>query len=319
MTRADSPEAPEQGTGVPLVAIVGPTASGKTELAIEAALALGAEIVCADSVQVYRGMDIGSGKATPAQRALVPHHCLDLVEPDQPFDAALFRRHAEAALSALQARGKRAVITAGTGLYLRALLFGLLPAPGADPAVRVRLEEEARQGSVELLHARLAKLDPELAARLSPRDLPRIQRGLEVVEATGVPLSVWQRQHGFRQRLHPALLVGIAWERDVLRQRIAARCRAMLQAGLLDEVRALRQAGYGPRLRPLQSLGYREMNAVLDGALGLEEALELQIRNTRRYARRQMTWFGSDPEVVWLDAPVDPAVVVRLARERLGW
>ncbi|MBM4319901.1 MAG: tRNA (adenosine(37)-N6)-dimethylallyltransferase MiaA [Deltaproteobacteria bacterium] len=302
----------------PLLVMVGPTASGKTDLAIELAEALGGEIVSADSVQVYRGLDIGSGKATAEQRARVPHHCLDLVAPDQLFDAASYRRHAEAALADLYARGRLAVVTGGTGLYVRALLFGLLPAPGASPELRARLEEELRRSSVEQLHARLARVDPQLAARLSPRDLPRIQRGLEVHEATGAPLSAWQQQHGFRRQLHPALLFGIRWERELLRERIARRCRAMLATGFLEEVQALRRAGYGPALRPMQSLGYREMNLVLDGVLGLEEALQLQIRNTCRYARRQMTWFGSDPQVCWLPGPVDPAAAIRLARDALA-
>ncbi len=297
----------------PLVVVVGPTSSGKTGLSIGLARALGGEVVCADSVQVYRGMDIGSGKATAEERAAAPHHCLDLVDPDEHFDAAAYVAHADRAISGVAGRGARVILSGGTGLYIKALLRGLLPAPPVDPEVRGRLREEGARLGPEAMHRRLAEVDPALAARLAPRDLPRILRGLEVFETTGRPLSEHQAEHGFGRARYPYVMIGVRWERDVLRERIAARCHAMVDQGLVEEVRRLRSMGYGPGLRSMQSLGYKHMGWVVDGEMDLDRALELQIRDTRRYARRQMTWFRAE-DVRWFDAPVQVEEVLEYLR-----
>ncbi len=306
-------------TAVPVLAVVGPTASGKTSLGIALARGLGAEIISADSVQVYQCLDIGSGKASAAEQAQVPHHCLDLVEPDQPFDAAAFRDAAEDALLQLSQRGRRGLVVGGTGLYLRALLHGLAPALAVPPALRAQLEAETAALPSEALHARLALVDPTLARRLAPRDRVRILRGLEVHAATGRPLSEHQAEHSFREQRHPALVIGLELEREELRRRIAARCHAMVEQGFLDEVARLREKGYGPELKPMQSLGYKHMNWVLDGRCPMAEALELQIRDTLRYARRQMTWFRALPEVHWLRPDEALERGLALAEEHLGW
>ena len=301
-----------------LLLIVGPTASGKTDLALEVAERLEAEILCADSVQVYRYLDIGSGKATPAERARVPHHGLDLVDPDEPFDAQRYQEAADRAIADITRRGRRVVVTAGTGLYVRALLRGLLPAPRASAALRQDLLARAG-GDPAALHAQLAAVDPVLAARLHPRDQPRLLRGLEVFAQTGVPLSTLQENHARGQPRYPSLQVGLRWPRAALRQRIAERCRAMIAAGLPAEVEELQRRGYGPELHARRALGYLQQGLRLQGVLGATEALEQQILQTQRYAKRQITWFGADPEVVWLDAPPDPAAVLHLAATRLGW
>jgi tRNA dimethylallyltransferase len=289
----------------PLVVIVGPTGAGKTRLALELARHAGGEVVSADSQQVYRGMDIGTGKATAAERAAAPHHLLDVVEPDDEMTAARFLSLADAAIAGIAAAGRPAVVCGGTMLYVRVLLLGLFEGPPADPALRATLTGEAEAAGTGALWDRLAAADPEAAARIDRADLRRIIRALEVQAATGVPMSEHQRRHDFRTvpPRYPARLVGLAPPRDALYPRIDARVDAMLAAGLLDEVRALRAAGYRPPLRSQQAIGYAELHAHLDGLHDLPRAVELIKRNTRRYARRQLSWYRADPRVEWHDDP----------------
>jgi tRNA dimethylallyltransferase len=284
-----------------LVVIVGPTASGKTRLAIDLARRVDGEVVSADSQQVYVGMDIGTGKATADERAEVPHHLLDVIRPDEEMTAARFAALADAALAGIAARGRPAIVCGGTGLYVRILLYGIFDAPPADPALRAALAAEP----VGALHARLAAIDPEAAARILPGDARRIIRALEVHALTGVPISEHQRRHDFRTLppRYPARLVGLAPPRDALHARIDARVEAMIAAGFVDEVRALRAAGCLPPLRSQQAIGYAELHAHLDGALALPAAIEQIQRNTRRYARRQLVWYRSDPRVTWTEDP----------------
>ncbi len=255
----------------------------------------------ADSQQVYRGMDIGTGKATAEERARVPHHLLDVVDPDDEMTAARFVDLADAAIADCAARGVGVVVAGGTGLYVRALLLGLFPGPPADPALRERMAHE----ELPALYARLETVDPTLADTINPNDRKRITRALEVYELTGEPMSVHQQRHDFRTvpRRYPAMVIGLAPERDELYARIDARVEAMMDAGLLDEVRALRAAGYGPDLRSQQAIGYAELHQHLDGAIDLPEAVRLIQRNSRRYARRQRTWYRPDPTVTWYLAP----------------
>jgi len=286
---------------------------------MELAERLGGEIVSADSVQVYRHMDIGSGKATAAEQGRVRHHCLDLVQPQQPFDAARFVAHADAAVADIRARRRRALVVGGTGLYVRALLEGLLPVPAAPPELRQQLLTEAEQPGAQALHARLQEVDPPLAERLAPRDLPRVLRGLEVYLTTGRRLSEWQREHARGAPRYRSLVLGLRWPREQLRARISARCGGMYREGLVEEVQQLRERGYGPELKSQRALAYRQVHALLDGTLDQEAALADQIRATHRFARRQMTWFRAVRDLHWLDAPAQVDSVLALVRERLGW
>jgi tRNA dimethylallyltransferase len=292
-----------------LVVIVGPTGAGKTRLALALAAKVGGEIVSADSQQVYRGMDIGTGKATADERARVPHHLLDVVEPDDEMTAARFVEHADRAIAALAARGVPAILCGGTGLYVRALLLGLFEGPPADPALRAQLEQHAD------LHARLAAVDPVLAARVDPHDRKRLVRGLEVHALTGVPMSEHQARHDHRTAppRYEHVTVGVAPPRDDLYRRIDLRVDAMLAAGLVDEVRALRARGFAPPMRSQEAIGYAELHAHLDGTLELTRAVELVKRNSRRYARRQISWYRPDQRVAWHS---DPSAVDLAALER---
>jgi tRNA dimethylallyltransferase len=294
------------------VVIVGPTGAGKSRLAIELARAVGGEVVSADSQQVYRGMDIGTGKASTAERASVPHHLIDVLDPDQPMTAARFAELADAAIAGAAARGAPVVVAGGTGLYVRALLLGLFAGPAGDPAVRARLASEAASaGGAAALWQRLAAVDPAAAARIERNDLRRIVRALEVLELTGAPMSEHQRRHDHRRVLprYPARLVGLCpVDRTELYGRIDARVDRMMEDGLLGEVRALRAAGYGPEHRSQAAIGYAELHRHLEGALALPDAIALAKRNSRRYARRQLGWYRGDGSVAWYADPCAVAI-----------
>jgi tRNA dimethylallyltransferase len=272
------------------VAVLGPTASGKSALALALAERTGGEIVACDSQQVYIGMDIGTAKPTADERRRVPHHALDLARPDEPFHAARWAAVARAAIADIVARGRLPIVVGGTGLYYRALVTGLFEAPPPDEAIRARHREEAAAGGVEALHARLAAVDPEAAAAIRVRDLVRINRALEIYEQTGVPITTLRRQAAPPDDLAPTVLL-LEPPVAALRARIAARVDQMIAAGFLDEVRALRAAGYGPSCKPLQALGYQQLGAVLDGTATLEAAVAETVQATFKYARRQRTWF----------------------------
>ena len=300
-----------------LVIIQGPTASGKSEAAVRLAEAVGGEIVNADSLQVYRGLDIGSAKPGPDLLSRIPHHLLDIVDPDQEFTAADFRQEAAAAIAAIHARGRQPIVVGGTGLYIRTLLGGLAPSPGGDPAIRRELQAIAdRQGSEEL-HRLLAREDPAAAARLHPRDQVRIVRALEVVRATGRSLISFQAEHGFRQRDYHSLKLGLEVPRAELYRRIDARVEAMLAVGLVEEVRGLLERGYGPELKPLGAIGYKEVCAHLAGQFSREEALCRIQQATRNYAKRQLTWLRADPEIIWVAYPETFASMCTIVMEFL--
>lgn len=290
-----------------LVVIVGPTASGKSALALEVAPELGAEIVTADSRQVYRGMDVGTAKPTRADRESVPHHLLDLVEPDQTYDVSRYQRDADAVLAELEGRGRLAVVVGGTGLYVRAVVDGLgLSDLPHDPALRSALEDEAQRSGADQLHARLAARDPEAARRVHPRNVRRVVRYLEVSELVGPITARWSR-HPAR---HAARLFGLRPSLDELDRRIDARVREMVDQGVVDETRGL-LARYGGLSRTaLTAHGYPHWAAHLEGTLSLDEAIRRTQRDTRAYARRQLTWFRRDARVQWHD-PTAGAMAVR--------
>ena len=298
-----------------VLVICGPTASGKSALAMELARRLDGEIISADSMQVYRGMDIGTAKPAPEQRVEIPHHLLDVAGPDQPFSAADFAGAADAAIRDIGSRGKRAIVAGGTGLYIRALLKGLVDSPGGTGEFRQALHEEAGRLGNEALLERLRQVDPELAARLHPNNLPRIIRALEVHHLTGIPLSRYQQEHGFSGRRYPSLQIGVRAGRPLLYSRIDERVDQMLEHGLLQEVQRLLNAGYGPGAKAMRSIGYKEMTAHLAGECSREEAIRLIKRNTRHYAKRQLTWFNADKDILWLEYPAEFDTILKHAIE----
>jgi len=301
-----------------IVCLVGPTASGKSALALDVAERLGAEIVSADSRQLYRGLDIGTAKPTAAERTRVPHHCLDLVDADAAFDAARFREAAAAAIADVLARGRPALVVGGTGLYVRVLLRGLCPAPPRAPMLRAALIERMTARGRPAMHRALAAIDPEAARRIGPQDGVRIVRALEVGLATGIPLSVWQARHGFAETPYEALVIGLSRPTPELDRRIAARAEAMVAAGFLDEVRALRARGVDAAAPALRAVGYREMLACVEGRLERAAALAATVRATRRFAKRQRTWFRREPGIRWRHPESERGVVTGEIAEFLG-
>jgi len=286
----------------PLV-IVGPTASGKSDLAMGVARLTGAEIVALDSMQVYRGMDIGTATPTAAEQAEVPHHLINLVDPGEEFAVAELQARARAVIAEVRERGGVAVLVGGTGLYVRAVIDDLR-IPGRYPKVRVQLEAEL---DTEALHRRLAALDPLAAGRMEPTNRRRVVRALEVTLGSGEPFSSYGPGLGHYPAV-PFVQVGLRWHRDRLDERIAARYQRQLADGFLDEVRALAE---GPISRTAsQALGYKELLEHVQGETTLDEALELAVVRTRRFARRQERWFRRDPRIRWLDAPTAPADVL---------
>ncbi len=287
----------------PLIVISGPTASGKTSAAICLAERLGAEIVNADSQQVYRFMDIGSAKPNRAERARIPHHALDLVDPDEQYDAARFEADATRAVQAIHARGRVALLVGGTGLYIRAVLLGLTTGVARNESLRRELEAEheraVRSGEPERLLRRLGEVDPGSAARLHAHDVVRIVRALEIHATTGRSASELRAQ---RQRVprYDALQLVLDPGAAELAQRIDSRCAAMIEAGLLQEVRSLRARGYGPELPSMRAIGYRHMQPVIDGQQTLANVCEALRRDTKQFARRQRTWWRATADAVWL-------------------
>ncbi|HLT57378.1 MAG: tRNA (adenosine(37)-N6)-dimethylallyltransferase MiaA [Limnochordales bacterium] len=293
----------------PLLVIVGPTAVGKTAYCVLLGQALRAEIVTADSMQVYRGMDIGTAKPPPEERGGVPHHCLDLVDPRDAFNVADYRRHALAAIADIHRRGRLPILTGGTGLYVRAVVDDFLfPDRGADWELRRRLEEEAARLGRAALHARLAQVDPETAARLHPNDLRRVVRALEVYQRTGRPLSQHLREARARQPRFDLLMFGLTRPREELYARINRRVEEQIAAGLVEEVRRLMAQGLDEGHVAMQGLGYKEIIGYLKGRWSLQEAIRILQRDTRHYARRQLIWFKADPRIQWLDLSQYPSL-----------
>lgn len=287
-------------TAQKILVIVGPTAVGKTELSLRLAEELGAEIISADSMQVYRGMDIGTAKAGQEERERVVHHLLDVVDPDQPFNVADFIKLAEEVLAQLNQRGVVPLITGGTGLYLDALLEGFLfPDTAADPQIRQELEKQAKEDPLSL-HEELQRVDPKSAERLHRNDLRRIIRALEVYRRTGKPISEQQQKREQEERPYRTLYIGLTRDREELYARINARVDQMLEQGLVEEVAELLKK-YPNQPTALQALGYKEIAHYLRGELNLEEAVELLKRDTRRYAKRQLSWFKRNKRIQWFN------------------
>ena len=291
----------------PVVAVVGPTGSGKTALGVELALRLGGEVVNADSMQLYRGMDIGTAKATPEERRGVPHHLLDVLDVTEEASVADFQRAARESFAGIRSRGRVPVLVGGSGLYVRAAL-DVLELPGTDPAVRARLEQELAERGPGVLRERLRQVDPGSAARL--HDDRRLVRALEVWELTGRPFTSFMPR---REHVEPTVQIGLDGDRAELHARLARRVGAMVAAGLEEEVRTLAGRGLREGRTASRALGYGQFLEVVDGRATVAEAVEATVVATRRFARRQLTWFRADPRVHWLD-PSDPRLVERAVR-----
>lgn len=298
-----------------LVIIQGPTASGKTELAVRLAERFGGEIVNADSMQVYRGMDIGTAKPSPEMRQRVPHHLMDIVTPDVNFSASDFRNAAIPVIADIQSRGKRVFVVGGTGLYIRSLLHGLVDSPCGDESLRSELNEFARQKGNEELLRQLAQVDPITAQQLHPNDQVRIVRALEVYRLTGRPISQLRSEHGFAGGFYRYLKIGIDVERRALYERIEQRVDRMMELGLEEEVKALLSNGFTSGMKAMRSIGYRQICAYIAGEFPLDEAVSLIKRDTRRYAKRQVTWFSKDHEINWVEYPDSFATICKYVIE----
>jgi tRNA dimethylallyltransferase len=281
-----------------LLAIVGPSATGKTEVGMLVAEALQGEIVSADSMQVYRGMHIGTAKPSVEQRTRVPHHLIDIIEPDEPFSVADYRGRADAALADIWSRGKQPILVGGSGLYVRAVLDEMDFVVPPDRELRRQLTEEARAKGLSALYARLTETDSQAAARIHPNDQKRIIRALEVAQRAGRGERPVDRARASR---YNAVQFGLTAPRDELYRRIEARVDAMLAAGLVEEVPGLLERGYDERLVSMKGLGYSQMLLYLRGEIALEEAVRRLKRDTRRFAKRQLTWFRADPRIRWID------------------
>lgn len=287
------------GQSVKIVIITGPTCIGKTSAALALAEKFNGAVVSADSMQVYRYMDIGTAKPGPAERARAPHFMIDIVEPDQVYDAARYAREGRHAVLEAAGRGMIPLLAGGTGFYIKALLHGLFEAGPADPEVREKLKKEARTAGPEILYERLKLHDPESAARIHPHDAYRVIRALETYALTGKPMSQYQQAHAFAEQFGKGLKICLYMEREALYDQINARVESMISCGLATEVRNLLDKGYSEGLRPMQAIGYRQMVDYLKGRLDREAAVAEMKKATRRYAKRQFSWFRRDPEMIW--------------------
>lgn len=281
-----------------VIAILGPTGSGKSELALHVAAAFAGEVVNCDSLQIYRFFDIGTAKLPPGSRCGVPHHLIDILDPDQVFTAGEYTRLARRALEEISARGRVPVVAGGTGFYLRALFDGLFPGPARDQGLRDRLAKRQRRRP-GCLYRLLRRFDPPAAARIHPHDLPKLIRALEVCLTTRRPVTEWFREGRNALRDYRVLKIGLSPPRDELYQRLDQRTRQMFETGLIEEVRGILARGFTRQAGPFASHGYRQVIELLDGELDLEQAIFYAQRNTRRYAKRQMTWFRQEKGVEW--------------------
>lgn len=287
-----------------VIAVAGPTASGKSDLALQLAQKLDGEIICMDSMQIYRRMDIGTAKPTAEEQALVPHHMLDIVDPTENYAVADYAQNAEKVICEIAARGKQPILVGGTGLYLKALMHGLsLGNAGGDEKIRARLYAMAEEPEGKAhLHRQLAEVDPASAAKFHPNDIRRVIRALEVYELTGTPIS--QQRQGEPERPFSILPLAIDMPRDVLYARLEKRVHLMMQQGLLQEVEALLKSGVTAGMQSMQGIGYKELIPVVQGLQHIDDAVWQIVLNTRHYAKRQGTWLRTEPKTIWItEAP----------------
>lgn len=284
-----------------MIVVCGPTATGKTSFAVRLARELNGEIVNADSMQVYRHMDVGTAKPTVAERRLARFHLVDVVDPDDTFSTGRFKEIAEKAVTGILERGKIPIVAGGTGLYIKALTRGLFSGPSADPALRARYKQKEAEKPGILFH-RLQQVDPARAGEVNPADFVRIERSLEVYDLTGKPISQWQDEHRFGEQAYHVLSIGLDRPPKELASACNDRVLRMMKNGWLAEVRKLRESGYGPELPSQAAIGYKELHQFLDGRYSLSDAVERIQASTRRFAKRQRTWFGADQSIRWFHA-----------------
>jgi tRNA dimethylallyltransferase len=297
-------QAPDRSSLPHLLAIVGPTASGKTPLSLLVAERLNGEIVSADSRQIYRHLDVGTAKPTREQRASIPHHIVDMLEPSEEYTAGIFGKEARDVIVRIVGRGKVPIVVGGSGLYVRAVIDGLFEGPGKDPELRSQLEEKLRALGPDALLEELRRVDPRSAVRMTTAKPRPVIRALEVYYATGKPLSEFHAEQRTQPPFH-VTQVGLVWERQTLYARINERVDRMVERGLVAEVQRLLQSGYDERLNSLNSVGYKEIISHLRGEISLERAVEQIKQNTRNFAKRQMTWFRTDQRIDWLTLDAD--------------
>lgn len=286
---------------LPLVIINSPTATGKTQLAVNLALEFGGEIISADSLQVYRCLDIGTAKPTLEERKGIKHHLIDIVNPDEEFNASIFTRQARAVISGLAGAGKPVIIAGGTGLYIRALLHGMIDTPAVDEKIRNHYRQMRESRGKKYIYDLLRDRDKDAADHINPNDSVRVIRALEVLEQTGESITVKQKKHSFAESPFITYKIGLQLDRKELKQRIIQRTDRMIAGGLLDEVKGLLARGYSENLKPLQSLGYKQMIGFLRNEYHWASSIDLIKRDTWQYAKRQLTWFAADKEINWYD------------------
>jgi len=292
-----------------LIIISGPTCSGKSALAVELASIVGGEIINADSMQVYRGMDIGTAKLSISERKGIPHHLIDIINPDQEFNAALFLVHTLPIIRDLHSKKIPIIVVGGTGLYVRALLGGLFNCPPSDLELRQNLWEECEKQGTSFLYEKLSRLDKNAADRIHPMDKVRIIRALEVIHLTGYQFSELTRKHGFSNKRFSPLNLCLYVDRHILYRRINRRTISMIDSGFINEVEVLLKMGYDSNLKSMQAIGYRHIVGYLKDKWKFNETIKIIQRDTRRYAKRQLTWLRADPEIIWVN-PDDTTEII---------
>ncbi len=284
-----------------IVAVIGPTASGKTEIGIQLAQRTGGEIISVDSMQIYRWMDIGTAKPTLEMRTSVPHHLIDILNPDQNYNSGIFASDADSIIQKLHRQGKPAILVGGTGLYFRALIHGIIPVPAVSDSLRQEIRQLLSEKGPVYCHKRLSQIDPDSAEKLHPNDISRISRALEVKMETGKSIQEFHQQHKFQQKRYDVLYLGAKWDRNILYDRINSRVYQMVSDGLIEEVEKLKEMGYQSDLQSLNSIGYKQAFAHIAGNLNLEEMIADIQQKSRHYAKKQITWYKNDPSIQWLD------------------
>ncbi|MEW5706076.1 MAG: tRNA (adenosine(37)-N6)-dimethylallyltransferase MiaA [Actinomycetota bacterium] len=285
-----------------LIAIVGPTATGKSNVAIELAKRIDGEIISADSMQIYKGMDIGTAKVTPDEMNGIPHHLIDIISPAEPFSVAEYQKLARRIIDEISERGKIPILVGGTGLYVRSVIDKLeFPSGEISSKVRRQLEQRAKLEGSEVLYKELIEKDPKAAEIVHPNNVRRIIRALEIIELTGKPFSYYHSEWKSRESIYDLAIFGLTMDRKLLYERIDRRVDKMIEAGLIDEVKELQSKGYEKFLTSQQAIGYKELIRYLKGESSLEEAIDIIKSRTRQYAKRQLTWFRADPRIKWID------------------
>jgi len=300
-----------------VLVILGPTSVGKTKASLQVADRIKGEVICADSRQIYRFMDIGTAKPKPQERKRIVHHLIDIIAPDERFTAADFSKEAKKIIRDLIAEKKSPIIVGGTGLYIRALTKGFFRGPGGNEKIREKLTKLAQHKGKEFLHKKLSRVDPEAAGKIHPNNLIRVMRALEVYELSGIPISELQKKGEYDAKEFDFIKIGLCLDRKKLYQNIEKRVDQMMDEGLLEEVRKLEELGYSKELAPLKTLGYKELFSYLEGSLSLSEAVDMIKKNTRNYAKRQLTWFKKEGNIIWFDGNIQdliPRIVEKFAK-----